>query len=219
MPDETPRQSFQRRMSAGDASLRLYAILDAESCRRRGLMLLDVARAWRDAGIQLVQYRYKLADRDTLLRNADQLRRIFPRGETFLLLNDFPELVDACCFDGAHVGQQDATMNAARASIGLGCILGVSTHRPEQALKASTEDVDYIAVGPVFATGSKKDAEPVIGLLGVQAARVATRKPLVAIGGIGAALSREVLNAGADAVAMISALLDGDLRQAATALL
>ena len=216
MPEPvSARIDFARRIARGDSTLRLYAILDAESCARRGFDLLAVARAWREAGVQLVQYRDKTADAAALLANALGLRETFPAGSAFLLLNDHPHLVARCGFDGAHVGQTDGSIDAAREHLGPDRILGISTHTADQALAANSTEADYIAIGPIFATQSKPDAEAPVGLCGVQAAKAVTRKPLVAIGGIGPAQAREVRQAGADSVALISALLAGDLGQTA----
>lgn len=195
-------------MASSDAALRLYAILDAESCARRGFDMLDVARAWRDAGIALVQYRDKVASRGEVLANALKLCSIFEEsGSAFLLLNDYPDMVAECGFDGAHIGQGDLHAAAARDLLGEDRILGVSTHSADQALAASASDVDYVAVGPVYTTQTKLDAEPSIGLCGVQAAAAVVRRPLVAIGGIAPQQGSDVLRAGATSVAMISALL------------
>lgn len=205
--DGSQRVRFARRMAAGDASLRLYAILDGESCLRRWLDLFEVASAWRDAGVRLVQYRDKLATKKQVLERALRLRGMFPQGEAFLILNDYPELVAESGFDGVHVGQGDAGVAEARSAVGPDRMIGVSTHSADQALMAGESDVDYVAIGPVFGTVTKLDAEPVVGLCGVQAARAVARKPLVAIGGIGLERAREVRSAGADAVAVISGLL------------
>ncbi len=174
---------------------------------RLGLPLLDIAQAWRDVGIQLVQYRDKTADRETIRKNALVLRAIFPVGEAFLLLNDHPELASEVDFDGAHVGQTDMAIELARQQLGPERILGVSTHTADQALAANGTEADYLAVGPVFTTTTKADTASVVGMCGVHAARAVVRKPLVAIGGIGLEQVRDVLCAGADAVALISALL------------
>ncbi len=196
-------------MAAGDASLRLYAILDAESCARRGLDLLEVARVWRDAGVRLLQYRDKVSARIEVETRALALRSIFKdETDAILILNDYVELVSACGFDGAHVGQTDASVAYARSVLGDGSILGVSTHSADEAMLAAESDCDYVAIGPVFMTTTKPDAAPAVGLCGVQAARAVVRKPLVAIGGIGPQETREVREAGADSIAVISALLD-----------
>ena len=203
----TARIDFARRMAKHDPSLRLYAILDAESCARRNLPLLEVAGAFRTAGVQLLQYRDKIAFPAVLRATAIALRELFPPGEAFLLLNDHSELAEECNFDGAHVGQTDTPIDVARAHLGPDRILGLSTHTPDQALAADSTEADYLAIGPVYATQTKPDAEPPVGLCGVQAAKAITRKPLVAIGGITAAQGRAVLHTGADSIALISALL------------
>lgn len=205
--DGAQRVRFARRMAAGDASLRLYAILDGESCARRGLDLFTVASAWRDAGVGLVQYRDKLATKEQVLERALRLREMFPPGDVFLVLNDYPGMVAESGFDGVHVGQRDAGVAEARAAVGPDRIVGVSTHSADQAMAAGESDVDYVAIGPVFGTVTKLDAEPVVELCGMQAARAVVRKPLVAIGGIGVERVREVRRSGADTVAVISGLL------------
>jgi len=191
---------------------RLYAILDAESCAKRGLSLLETAKAWRDAGMTLLQYRDKVASDSSLLENAISLRRVFEDVDATLILNDRVHLFADSGFDGVHVGQGDTAVAAVRAVIGPDAVLGVSTHNPAQVSAADLLPVSYVAVGPVFATSTKLDAEPVVGLNGVALARSLTRKPLVAIGGITQANAASVIEAGAGSVALISALLDGDVR-------
>ncbi|AFL88044.1 thiamine-phosphate pyrophosphorylase [Terriglobus roseus DSM 18391] len=199
--------NFQRRIASGDASLRLYAILDAESCARRGLSLLAVAEAWRNAGIRLVQYRDKQGTDDAVLANALAIRGIFEGSGAILILNDRVPLFAASGFQGVHVGQTDAGVTTTREMIGREAILGTSTHTPVQVTEADKTDVSYIAVGPVYGTQTKLDASPVVGLEGVRTARALTRKPVVAIGGITAETVRLVHDNGADSVAVISALL------------
>ena len=194
---------------------RLYAILDAGSCARRGLGLLAVAEAWKTAGIRLIQYRDKQATDAEVLRNALALRDHFAGTGATLILNDRVHLFTASGFDGVHIGQGDGGVRRARELIGPDPIVGLSTHDSEQVLAADAETVSYIAIGPVYATGTKSDAQPVVGMEGVRTARALTRKPLVAIGGISPATAPSVLEAGADAVAVISALLDGEPGNAA----
>ena len=185
----------------------LYPILDAESCVRRGLELLTVAETWRDAGVRLVQYRDKPGSDADVLRHARALRDVFGASAT-LILNDRVALFADSGFDGVHVGQGDGSVAAVRAVIGREAVLGVSTHTPAEVAAADLMDVSYVAVGPVFATSTKLDAEPEVGLEGVRLARSLTGKPLVAIGGITSSSAASVLEAGADSVAVISALLD-----------
>ena len=210
------RQSFARRIASGDASLRLYAILDAESCARHGVAPLEVTRAWRDAGVCLLQYRDKTGSDDEVLRAAETIANVFRTDRSILLLNDRVHLLRPSGWDGVHVGQGDMPVALAREQVGDDALLGLSTHTPEQAELASREDVDYVAIGPVFATTTKPNAEPVVGLCGLQAVRAMVRKPLVAIGGITAGRATEVFAAGADAIAAIGGLLGGDARERAS---
>jgi thiamine-phosphate pyrophosphorylase len=129
-----------------------------------------------------------------------------------LIMNDRADLCLAADFDGVHVGQDDLSPESVRKIIGWGKPgndrwLGVSTHNPEQVREADQTSADYIAIGPVFATASKANPDPVVGLEGVRRARELTRKPLVAIGGITRANASSVIDAGGDSVAVISDLL------------
>ncbi len=124
-----------------------------------------------------------------------------------LIMNDRADLVLIAEFDGVHVGQDDLSPASVRKMIGPDRWLGVSTHNPEQLVEANQTSADYVAIGPVFATSSKEKPDPVVGLEGVRRARQLTRKPLVAIGGITRANAASVIEAGADAVAVISDLL------------
>lgn len=184
------------------------------------------------AGCSLVQYRNKTGNARVLLDQAGELRRrvahdshvpqnrrdlghpgshpLFePRlgGSVRLIMNDRADLCLAAEFDGVHVGQDDLSPESARQIIGRDRWLGISTHNPEQLGEADLTSADYLAIGPVFATSSKENPDPVVGLAGVRRARELTRKPLVAIGGITRANAASVIEAGADSVAVISDLL------------
>jgi thiamine-phosphate pyrophosphorylase len=124
-----------------------------------------------------------------------------------LIMNDRADLCLAANFDGVHVGQDDLSPESVRKIIGSDRWLGVSTHNPEQLREADLTSADYVAIGPVFATSSKENPDPVVGLDGLRRARELTRKPLVAIGGITRANAASVIEAGADSVAVISDLL------------
>ena len=187
---------------------RLYPILDAEALARTGVPLTRAGRALRDAGVRWVQYRDKRASDAEVVERMRELRAIFRAGEAVLLLNDRVHLCEAAEADGVHIGQEDMAPGEARRMLGPARLLGVSTHSLPQ-LRAALEKgaPDYLAIGPVFATRSKENPDPVVGIEGVKAARALTRLPLVAIGGITGENAREVIEAGADAVAVISALL------------
>jgi thiamine-phosphate pyrophosphorylase len=184
---------------------RLYPILDA-SCLSDPSILCEFAEQFAAAGCTLLQYRNKRSDARKILEDARELReRLGP--SVRLIMNDRADLCLAAGCDGLHVGQDDLSPASARAIIGPDRWLGVSTHNPEQLAEADQSTADYLATGPVFATSSKANPDPVVGLEGVRRARKLTRKPLVAIGGITRANARSVLEAGADSVAVISDLL------------
>jgi len=185
---------------------RLYAIADAGVLAARGVALEDFARELRAAGVELVQYRDKVGSPQEVLRGAAVLREAMAGSGCRLILNDRADLAVLAGFDGVHVGQRDLEPEDARRVVGAERMVGVSTHTESQVRAAELSCADYVAIGPAFATGTKADAEQVVGLEGVRRARALTTKPLVAIGGITRANARSVIEAGADSVAVISAL-------------
>lgn len=184
---------------------RLYPILDT-SCFADPEGLFLAAQELVAAGGALLQYRNKSGRARDMLAQALELRRRLGKAVK-LIMNDRADLCLAAGFDGVHVGQDDLSPAGARKVIGEGLWLGVSTHNPEQISEADKTSADYLAVGPVFATSSKANPDPIIGLEGVRCARALTRKPLVAIGGITRENCRSIIEAGADSVAVISDLL------------
>jgi thiamine-phosphate pyrophosphorylase len=130
-----------------------------------------------------------------------------------LIINDRVDVVLAVGAHGVHLGQDDMPPEAARELLGPGSVIGYSTHNVEQAIAATKLPIDYLAIGPIFATTTKDDAAPVLGLDGLRAVRHAIGSfSLVAIGGITRANARDVIEAGADSVAVISALLSNSTR-------
>jgi len=189
---------------------RLYAIVDP-SCFPHAEAMFCAAEELAGAGCTLLQYRNKSGNAGRMLEEARELKWRMG-GRVTLIMNDRADLCLAAGFDGLHVGQDDLSPKSARLILGEEFHgkrrwLGVSTHNPEQLAEADESAADYLAIGPVFATMSKKNPDPVIGLDGVGRARQLTRKPLVAIGGITRANAVSVIQAGADAVAVISDLL------------
>jgi thiamine-phosphate pyrophosphorylase len=200
-----PRQGLFRNQNPMTLLPRLYAILDASNftdtealCRSAGELVAG--------GVTLLQYRNKTGNARQMLEQARELKRRLGNSAK-LIMNDRADLCLAAGFDGVHVGQEDLSPEGARKVIGGTLWLGVSTHNPIQLAAADKTTATYLAIGPVFATGSKANPDPVIGLEGVERARSLTLKPLVAIGGITRANCREVIEAGADMVAVISDLL------------
>jgi thiamine-phosphate pyrophosphorylase len=183
----------------------LYAILDA-ACLQNADAMLSAAEELASAGCTLLQYRNKSNNARQMLDRARELRNRLP-ASVKLIMNDRADLCLAAGFDGVHVGQDDLLPESVRKIIGPERWLGVSTHNPEQLQAADQTSADYVAIGPVFSTSSKDRPDPVVGLEGVRRARLLTRKPLVAIGGITRANAASVIEAGADSVAVISDLL------------
>jgi len=200
---------------------RLYAILDIDSVTARGLDPRAVMSDWIDAGVRLIQLRAKnlpggefLALAKDLIALARAARAARAENaedaELLLLINDRADIALMSGADGVHVGQEDLSPKILRGLRDLR-VIGLSTHNLDQLNAALDEPADYFAIGPVFPTSSKTNADPVVGLDGVRAARElldarGDKRPLVAIGGITPDTAPEVFRAGAASVAMISAL-------------
>src|SRR6266581_417041 len=190
---------------------RLYPILDA-GCFRDVLGLMTAAEELAAAGASLMQYRNKSGNARIMLEQGRELWRQSRAGvpaphNIRLIMNDRADLCLAAEFDGVHVGQDDLSPASVRKIIGTDRWLGLSTHNAQHVVEADRTSADYIAIGPVFATASKTNPDPVLGLAGVRQARELTGKPLVAIGGITTENCRAVVEAGADSVAVISDLI------------
>jgi thiamine-phosphate pyrophosphorylase len=182
----------------------LYVILDSALLT---IPAQDCAQELADAGVRLLQYRNKLASARELLSSSRELASLLiPRGVSFVV-NDRPDVAVLAGASGVHVGQDDLEVEQARALVGKEKWVGVSTHNVEQFRKAAGTSADYIAVGPVFATSSKANPDPVIGTEFLRRVRPLTDKPIVAIGGVTLENAASVVEAGADCVAVISDIL------------
>lgn len=188
---------------------RLYLITDERLSRGRSH--LEVAEAAIRGGVDVIQLRDKEASGDRLYEAALSLRKLTRDANIPFFVNDRLDVALAVDADGVHLGQEDLPARAARKLLGPGKLLGVSAETVEEALRAEREGADYLGVGPVFeARGTKPDAGGPQGLAQVSRIRAGTRLPIVAIGGIDAGNARMVLEAGADAVAVISAVVGDD---------
>jgi thiamine-phosphate pyrophosphorylase len=202
--------------------LRLYAIVDP---RRAGAHALpDLARAVANGGATLVQLRDKLSDTRHLIDEARAIKNALIPSGVPLLINDRVDVALASSADGVHVGQDDMGIEDARRLLGPKAIIGLSIKTIAQAEAAPTDLLDYVGIGGVFATSSKKNPDPPIGVYGLARIagvfrRRAPKLPLVAIAGIEAGNAADVIAAGADGIAVISALsLQADAAAAARAL-
>ena len=182
----------------------LYAIVDPLDTGRSPI---DLAAALLDGGARLLQLRLKVAPAREVLDVARAVRPLARQASALLIVNDRPDVARAAEADGVHLGQDDLPVAAARAVLGSGGIIGVSTHSVAEARAAAAAGADYLGVGPVFDTTSKVGALAARGLDLVRAVRDAVTLPLVAIGGITPGTAPDVRAAGAEAVAMIAALV------------
>jgi len=184
---------------------RLYAIIDATQVEQRSpLAIFDM---FVSAGVEIIQYRNKEGSPRQLFDTSRQLAERAQECHATFIVNDRADVALVAGADGVHLGQEDLPVELVRRVLRPSMIVGSSTHSITQVEEADRSSVDYIAFGPVFRTESKERPDPTVGLEGVRAARKVTGKPLVAIGGITVENARAVIDAGADAVAVISDLL------------
>jgi thiamine-phosphate pyrophosphorylase len=196
---------------------KLYAILSAEMTASTETV---VAQSLADAGVELIQYRNKAASPGALFEISSRIARSLAGRNARFIVNDRPDIACLVGAGGVHVGQEDMPVEDARAicgeassrntgasTFGAGFWVGLSTHNLHQVCEAAKTSADYIAVGPIFPTGTKKNPDPVVGTEFIRSARTLTRKPLVAIGGITLSRAPEVFLAGADCLAVASDLV------------
>jgi thiamine-phosphate pyrophosphorylase len=183
----------------------LYIILDATP--RPPRPVIEVLTLAASAGARLFQYRNKTASMKDAYREALPLRRAAAEAGALFIVNDRCDLALAVDADGVHLGQDDLPLADARAIMGRK-LIGISTHRPEQVKEASEGGADYLGFGPIYPTGTKVDHEPVVGIDGLRQVRPLTRLPVFAIGGITTDTAAAVFQAGADGIAVISAILN-----------
>ncbi len=173
----------------------------------RGRPVLEVARAAIAGGATVLQLREKAFTARQLVDVGHQLRRLTREEGVTFIINDRVDIALAVEADGVHLGQDDLPIGMARRILGPGKIIGISTHSVEQALEAQRQGADYIGVGPVFETHTKDDVQAPVGVDLVRQVAPVVSIPKVAIGGIKAYNVEEVIAAGADGVAVITAVV------------
>lgn len=189
----------------------LYAIVDVGVCAASGHDPEAVAAAFVRAGVDIVQLRAKDLGAAEYVALARRMAPLAAAAGVVLIVNDRVDVARTAGL-GVHLGQHDLPVVEARRLLGPDAVIGWSTHTLDQLAHALAEPVSYVAYGPVFATGTKADPDPVVGLDGIRSASgltTAASRPLVAIGGITLENARAVTAAGATAVAVISDLLRG----------
>lgn len=173
-----------------------------------GLSHAEQVRRLAEGGASIIQLREKTMAAREFYEEARIAQLVARQYSIKLIINDRADIAAAIGADGVHLGQDDLPVSAAREMLGPKAIIGLSTHNLGQAQEAVRLPVDYIAVGPIFSTVTKADTAQVLGLAGLKAIRQEVGEvPLVAIGGISVELARQVIDAGASAIALINALL------------
>lgn len=195
MPDESSRRGPSK----------LYPILDTSIFPEPEAAVRTLPVLAR-AGVRLVQLRAKDKGARDFCAWAAPIVACARDVAILTLINDRADVARATGADGVHVGQDDPTPSVMRRFLGKEAIIGISTHSVEQAREAEREPVDYVAIGPVFATRTKNNPDPVLGPAGVEAVRAVVERPLVAIGGITLEKAPSVRAAGADSLAVVAAL-------------
>jgi thiamine-phosphate diphosphorylase len=187
-------------------------IIDPQACRGRDPV--EVARMAIDGGASVIQWRDKRRDKGDQLADARAIAAACRDGGAIFIVNDHVDLAIACGADGVHLGQHDLPIEAARPIAGDGMLIGVSTNNADEARAAEAAGADYVAVGAIFTTASKTNTRPA-DLDRIRDVKAAVHVPVVAIGGIEASNIRSVIEAGADAAAIISAVCSAEDPRAA----
>lgn len=177
-----------------------------ESC----LILKEIVTVVLSAGVRCIQYREKDKARRDIYREALMLRKLTDKFGAVLIVNDYTDIALAVNADGVHLGQSDLPLKEARKIFGGKKIIGISTHSIEEAIAAETGGADYIGFGPMFLTETKDAGKPK-GVRALKEIKKLIKIPVVAIGGIKAENLESVIDSGADAVAVSSGILSGDI--------
>ncbi|MCL2389153.1 MAG: thiamine phosphate synthase [Elusimicrobia bacterium] len=183
----------------------LYCITAQEFSNGRGN--IETVKMLLDSGIKIIQYRQKEATASQKLKECEAIRKLTQSYKACFIVNDNADIALLVDADGVHVGQDDLPISAVRRIIGTDKIVGVSTHAPKQALKAVSDGADYIGVGPVYKTFTKKDVCSAVGLEYVQWAAQNIKIPFVAIGGIKEHNIVQVKTAGAKCFALVTEIV------------
>ncbi len=194
-------------------ALRVYLVTDRNLAR--GRPLAEVVRAAVEGGVTCVQLREKQADTREFLALARELMAVLAPYRVPLVINDRVDIALACGAQGVHLGQSDMPPQEARRLLPPGTFIGWSVESPDDVAASAALPVDYLGVSPVFSTPTKTDTMAPWGLDGLASVRATTRLPLVAIGGLNAVNARQAIHAGADGVAVVSALCAADDPRAA----
>jgi thiamine-phosphate pyrophosphorylase len=191
----------------------LYLVTDRGLARNRST--LDIVRAAVQGGAGCVQLREKHCSTREYIEEARAIKEFLKREGVLFIINDRVDVAQAVGADGVHLGQNDMPLKIARAILGDSMIIGISAESVADAVAAEREGADYLGVSPIFATATKTDTAPPLGLAGLREIRKAVRTPLVGIGGLNRNNVADVIRQGADGVAVVSAIVAADDPEAA----
>ena len=194
----TGRRDFRMNQIKG-----IYLILDQQYTARD---IVSIAMDAIDAGVDVLQYRYKGVSKKDTFYIAEKLRNLTSGTGIPFIINDDPALALAVDADGVHLGQEDIPVHIARRILGKDKIIGLSTHSYKEAIEADSPEINYIGFGPIFKSGTKMVTAP-LGPEAISRVRNAISIPLIAIGGISDENIKDVIRCGADGAAIISAIL------------
>jgi thiamine-phosphate pyrophosphorylase len=183
----------------------LYLILDPAAAGNRSLD--EIVTDALNSGVRVFQLRVKTPHTGEFYNQAFRLTPLIHAAGGRIFVNDRCDVALAVGADGVHLGQEDLPLGEARALLGPGMLIGISTHNLAQALEAEALGANYIGFGPIFPTRSKAHPDLVVGIEGLREVRSRVRLPIVAIGGITAANISAVVHAGSEAPAVLSAVL------------
>ena len=182
----------------------IYLVTDEKASLGRPVLSV-VSEAVR-AGVSCVQLREKNKGTNEFLKEAAALKQLLEPLRIPLIINDRIDIALAVEADGVHIGQSDMPYKTARRLMGIDMIIGLSVETWEDVERAEELDVDYLGVSPIFPTPTKTDTQSPWGIDGLRSIRAFSRHPLVAIGGLGESNLRDVVEAGADVIAVVSAI-------------
>ena len=195
----------------------LYLVTDRGLARGRST--LEIVKAAVDGGATVVQLREKDCPTLEFIEQALAIKDLLQARRIPLIINDRLDVAQAVRADGVHLGQTDMPLDMAKGILGDSMLIGISTESIEDAIAAEKGGADYLGVSPIYATPTKTDTAPPLGLAGLRQIRKAVRLPLVGIGGLNRENSADVIRSGADGVAVVSAIVAADDPEAAARML
>jgi thiamine-phosphate pyrophosphorylase len=184
---------------------KLCLVADVETAA--GKYIISSIKEAIEGGVSLVQLRAKKLETHEFFELSLKVRETTKKKNIPLIINDRVDITLSCNADGVHLGQDDLPVSYARKILGKKKLIGVSVNTEKEAEEAEKRGADYLGVGPIYFTQTKKDIKPPLGVEGLREIRKRVRIPILAIGGISVENAREIVEAGADGIAVVSAIL------------